>query len=74
MLHLNIRITLHNIESRRADIRHVIRPLQAAANDTSKEGPLLSLVSPARSLVARGVVDEAELKQRLARVRERLEA
>jgi len=35
---------------------------KAAANDTSKEGPLLSLVSPARSLVARGVVDEAELK------------
>ncbi len=32
------------------------------------------LVSLAHSLVARGIVDEAELKQRLASIRERLEA
>jgi hypothetical protein len=32
------------------------------------------LVSLAHSLLARGIIDEAELKQRLAGVRERLEA
>jgi hypothetical protein len=36
--------------------------------------PENQLVSLAHSLVARGIIDEAELKQRLARVRERLEA
>jgi hypothetical protein len=53
---------LNNIESRRADIRHVIRR------------PENQLVSLAHSLLARGIIDEAELKQRLTRVRERLEA
>ncbi|MCW2564355.1 MAG: hypothetical protein QOD59_1993 [Mycobacterium sp.] len=36
--------------------------------------PENQLVSLAHSLVARGIIDEAELKQRLSRVRERLEA
>ena len=36
--------------------------------------PESQLVSLAHSLVARGIVDEAELKQRLASIRERLEA
>jgi hypothetical protein len=36
--------------------------------------PENQLVSLAHSLVARGVIDEADLKQRLARIRERLEA
>ena len=36
--------------------------------------PENQLVSLAHSLVARGIIDEAELKQRLTRVRERLEA
>ena len=36
--------------------------------------PENQLVSLAHSLVARGIIDEAELKQRLARVRDRLEA
>jgi hypothetical protein len=36
--------------------------------------PENQLVSLAHSLVARGVIDEAELKQRLRSVRERLEA
>jgi hypothetical protein len=36
--------------------------------------PENQLVSLAHSLMARGVIDEAELKQRLASVRERLEA
>jgi hypothetical protein len=36
--------------------------------------PENQLVSLAHSLVARGIIDEAELKQRLRRIRERLEA
>jgi nitrile hydratase beta subunit-like protein len=36
--------------------------------------PENQLVSLAHSLLARGIIDEAELKQRLASVRERLEA
>lgn len=36
--------------------------------------PENQLVSLAHSLMARGVIDKAELRQRLARVRERLEA
>ena len=36
--------------------------------------PENQLVALAHSLVARGVIDEAELKQRLAVIRERLEA
>ena len=36
--------------------------------------PENQLVSLAHSLVARGIIDEAQLKQRLARIRERLEA
>jgi Nitrile hydratase beta subunit, N-terminal len=36
--------------------------------------PENQLVSLAHSLVARGIIDEAELKQGLARIRERLEA
>jgi hypothetical protein len=36
--------------------------------------PENQLVSLAHSLLARGILDEAELKQRLASVRERLEA
>jgi hypothetical protein len=36
--------------------------------------PENQLVSLAHSLVARGIIDEAELKQRLTRIRERLEA
>ncbi len=36
--------------------------------------PENQLVSLAHSLVARGIIDEAELKRRLARIRERLEA
>jgi hypothetical protein len=36
--------------------------------------PENQLVSLAHSLVARGVIDETELKQRLASIRERLEA
>jgi hypothetical protein len=36
--------------------------------------PENQLVSLAHSLMARGIIDEAELKQRLARIRERLEA
>ena len=36
--------------------------------------PESQLVALAHSLVARGVIDEAELKRRLASVRERLEA
>jgi hypothetical protein len=36
--------------------------------------PENQLVSLAHSLVARGIIDEAELKHRLAQVRERLEA
>ena len=36
--------------------------------------PENQLVSLAHSLVARGIIDEAELKRRLASVRERLEA
>ena len=36
--------------------------------------PENQLVALAHSLVARGVIDEAELKQRLAIIRERLEA
>jgi hypothetical protein len=36
--------------------------------------PENQLVALAHSLVARGVIDEAELKQRLASIRERLEA
>ncbi|HYZ68782.1 MAG TPA: thiocyanate hydrolase [Mycobacterium sp.] len=36
--------------------------------------PENQLVALAHSLLARGVIDEAELKQRLATVRERLEA
>jgi hypothetical protein len=36
--------------------------------------PENQLVSLAHSLVARGIIDETELEQRLARVRERLEA
>ncbi|MFG1932716.1 thiocyanate hydrolase [Mycobacterium sp. NPDC048908] len=36
--------------------------------------PENQLVALAHSLVARGIIDEAELKRRLARIRERLEA
>lgn len=36
--------------------------------------PESQLVALAHSLLARGVIDEAELEQRLARIRERLEA
>jgi len=36
--------------------------------------PENQLVSLAHSLVARGIIDEAELKQRLTAIRERLEA
>ncbi len=36
--------------------------------------PENQLVSLAHSLLARGIIDEAELKQRLASIRERLEA
>ena len=36
--------------------------------------PENQLMSLAHSLVARGVIDEAELKQRLASIRARLEA
>jgi hypothetical protein len=36
--------------------------------------PENQLVSLAHSLVARGIIDEAELKRRLASIRERLEA
>jgi hypothetical protein len=36
--------------------------------------PENQLVALAHSLVARGIIDEAELKQRLAAIRERLEA
>jgi hypothetical protein len=36
--------------------------------------PENQLVSLAHSLMARGIIDEAELKQRLASIRERLEA
>lgn len=36
--------------------------------------PENQLVSLAHSLVARGIIDEAELRQRLASIRERLEA
>jgi hypothetical protein len=36
--------------------------------------PENQLISLAHSLVARGIIDEAELKQRLASIRERLEA
>jgi hypothetical protein len=36
--------------------------------------PENQLVALAHSLVARGIIDEAELKQRLANIRERLEA
>jgi hypothetical protein len=36
--------------------------------------PENQLVSLAHSLVSRGIIDETELKQRLARIRERLEA
>ncbi|GAT10676.1 thiocyanate hydrolase [Mycolicibacterium novocastrense] len=36
--------------------------------------PESQLVALAHSLVARGVIDEIELRQRLARIRERLEA
>jgi hypothetical protein len=36
--------------------------------------PENQLVSLAHSLLARGIIDETELKQRLARIRERLEA
>jgi hypothetical protein len=36
--------------------------------------PENQLVSLAHSLLARGIIDEAELKHRLARIRERLEA
>jgi hypothetical protein len=36
--------------------------------------PESQLVALAHSLVARGIIDEAELKQRLASIRERLEA
>lgn len=36
--------------------------------------PENQLVSLAHSLVARGIIDEVELKQRLASIRERLEA
>ena len=36
--------------------------------------PENQLVALAHSLVARGIIDEAELKQRLAGIRERLEA
>ena len=36
--------------------------------------PENQLVALAHSLVARGIIDEAELKQRLASIRERLEA
>jgi hypothetical protein len=36
--------------------------------------PENQLVSLAHSLVARGIIDEAELKQRLTSIRERLEA
>jgi hypothetical protein len=36
--------------------------------------PENQLVSLAHSLVARGIIEEPELKQRLARIRERLEA
>jgi hypothetical protein len=36
--------------------------------------PENQLVALAHSLVARGLIDEAELKQRLANIRERLEA
>jgi hypothetical protein len=36
--------------------------------------PENQLVSLAHSLMARGVIDEAELRQRLASIRERLEA
>ena len=36
--------------------------------------PESQLVALAHSLVARGIIDEAELKQRLAKIRERLEA
>jgi hypothetical protein len=36
--------------------------------------PENQLVSLAHSLVARGIIDQAALKQRLARIRERLEA
>jgi hypothetical protein len=46
----------------------------SATRYSSLPYPENQLVSLAHSLVARGIIDEAELKHRLARVRERLEA
>ena len=46
----------------------------SATDYSSMPYPENQLVSLAHSLVARGIVDEAELKQRLASIRERLEA
>jgi hypothetical protein len=46
----------------------------SATEYSSLPYPENQLVALAHSLVARGIIDEAELKQRLARIRERLEA
>jgi hypothetical protein len=48
--------------------------LLSATVYSSLPHPENQLVSLAHSLVARGIIDEAELKQRLASIRERLEA
>jgi hypothetical protein len=46
----------------------------SATRYSSLPYPENQLVSLAHSLLARGIIDEAELKSRLARVRQRLEA
>jgi hypothetical protein len=46
----------------------------SATRYSSLPYPENQLVSLAHSLVARGIIDEAELRQRLASIRERLEA
>jgi hypothetical protein len=46
----------------------------SASRYSSLPYPENQLVSLAHSLVARGIIDEAELKQRLMSIRERLEA
>jgi hypothetical protein len=61
--------TVPNFKERRDE-----EDLLSATVYSSLPYPENQLVSLAHSLVARGIIDEAELKQRLASIRERLEA
>lgn len=67
--HASCRADVPNFKERRDE-----EDALSATRYSSLPYPENQLVSLAHSLVARGIIDEAELKQRLMSIRERLEA